>query len=88
MAFGPYLVDDAPQTLSFGVVESLGDAESRGIGDHDHEAARQRDLLGEPGALGADGFLVTWQTIICPGFNICSIRSELESSVSMSSRSY
>ena len=31
------------------------------------------------------GFFVTWHTIICPGFSICSIRSALELRVSMSS---
>ena len=57
VTFGPDPVEHAAQALALAVVETLRDA--RGVRlRHEHdEAARERDLLGETGALHADRVL-------------------------------
>ena len=57
MAVGLDLVEDPPQALALVVGQALGDAVGRAVGDEHDEAAGQRDLLGQPGALGADRVL-------------------------------
>ena len=51
------LVDDAAQPAPLVVPQALGDAEGARVRNQDGEAPGQGDLLGEPGALGADGVL-------------------------------
>ena len=50
-------VEDLPQALALVVGQPLGDAVGRRVGDEHDEPAGQRHLLGEAGALGADGVL-------------------------------
>ena len=57
MALGADVVDDPAQALALVVGQALGDAVGGAVGDQHHEPARERDLLGEPGALGADRVL-------------------------------
>ena len=51
------LVDDAAQPAALGVPEALGDPEGARVRHQHGEAPGQRDLLGEPGALGPDRVL-------------------------------
>ena len=50
-------VEDRPQPLAHVVGQPLGDAVRLRVGDQHDEAAGQRDLLGEPRALGPDRVL-------------------------------
>ena len=50
-------VEDVAQALANVVGQSLGDAVGLRVGDQHHEPTRQRHLLGQPGALGADRVL-------------------------------
>ena len=50
-------VEDVAQSLADVVGQPLGDAVGLRVGDQHDESARQRNLLGQPGALGADGVL-------------------------------
>ena len=52
-----HLVDDAAQPPALVVPQALGDAEGARVGHQHGEAPGQRDLLGQPGALGPDGVL-------------------------------
>ena len=52
-----HLVEDPPQALALVVGQALGDAVGRGAGDEHDEAPGQRDLLGQPCALGPDRVL-------------------------------
>ncbi len=50
-------VDDPAQPLALAVLQSLGDPVGRAVRHQHHEPAGQRDLLGQPGALGPDRVL-------------------------------
>jgi hypothetical protein len=50
-------VEDRPQALALVVGQALGDAIGRRVGDQHHEPPRQRHLLRQAGALGADRVL-------------------------------
>ena len=54
---GLHLVEDRAEPLALVVGQALGDAVGAGVRDQHHEPARQRDLLGEAGALVGDGVL-------------------------------
>ena len=54
---GLHVVDDLAQSTALAVGQALGDPDRRRVGHQHGEASRQRHLLGEPRALGADRVL-------------------------------
>ena len=69
------LVEDGPQALALVVGQPLRDAVGGAVRDEHDEPARQRDLLGEAGALVPIGFFVTWQRMVWRALRICSMRA-------------